>query len=57
MHHYIEFFKAIRKHVREDNVNELIDHLGKQKDFAPFDEELGLDSTSSEDKAIKKLKV
>lgn len=60
MHHYIEFFKAIRKHVHEDNINELIDHLEKQKDSAPFDEEPGtakLNLISSEDNVSKKLKV
>lgn len=29
LHHYFEFFKAIRKHVAEDTIGELIAHIGK----------------------------
>lgn len=60
IHHYFEFFKAIRKHVHEDNIEELIDHLKKQKDSASFDEKTGMaksDLISSEDNVTKKLKI
>ncbi|XP_058460573.1 queuine tRNA-ribosyltransferase accessory subunit 2 isoform X2 [Malaya genurostris] len=38
LHHFFEFFKTIQKHVSDDTVPDLINHLTKQK-LIPFDEE------------------
>ncbi|XP_019536016.2 queuine tRNA-ribosyltransferase accessory subunit 2 [Aedes albopictus] len=61
LHHYLEFFKAIRKHVKEDTLSLLIEHLQKQKD-APLFEETSTDKAKSDlmdsgDNVTKKLKV
>lgn len=61
LHHYFEFFKAIRKHVSEDTLDQLVEHLQKQKDVPLFDEK-SVDVTKADpmdfrDSATKKLKV
>uniref|UniRef100_A0A182NM30 Queuine tRNA-ribosyltransferase accessory subunit 2 n=1 Tax=Anopheles dirus TaxID=7168 RepID=A0A182NM30_9DIPT len=36
LHHYLEYFKAIRQHVADDTLPELREHLASQKSLPPY---------------------
>ncbi|XP_062550465.1 queuine tRNA-ribosyltransferase accessory subunit 2 [Armigeres subalbatus] len=61
LHHYFEFFKEIRKHVSNNSLDLLIDHLKKQKNVTLYEEENTrfdkADKVDTSNKVNKKIKI
>uniref|UniRef100_A0A1Q3EX16 Queuine tRNA-ribosyltransferase accessory subunit 2 n=1 Tax=Culex tarsalis TaxID=7177 RepID=A0A1Q3EX16_CULTA len=67
LHHYFEFFKAIRRHVAQDTVGELIDHInkhvvnpiskGKENDAAKNVEKAEIKESATVQAEAKRVKV